>query len=83
MPKPTAVGLPYEDVTITTHDGVKIKGYVIPARRRFIPTHELQSMSSTERKERGEKEVEAWTEEMGNEDALEVGHSESRLIISL
>ena len=40
-------------------------------------------MSSTERKERGEKEVEAWTEEMGNEDALEVGHSESRLIISL
>ena len=73
MPKPTAVGLPYEDVTLTTPDHVKIKAYVIPARRRFVPTEELQAMSAKERKERGEKEIEAWAEEMGKEDAIEVG----------
>ena len=72
VPKPTDVGLPYEDVTLTTSDGLKLKAYVIPARRRFIPTHEMQAMSSKERKERAEKEVEAWAEEMGGDDALEV-----------
>lgn len=33
----------------------------------------MQTMSSKERKERTEKEVEVWAEEMGKEDALEVG----------
>ena len=66
------MGLPYEDVTLTTPDHVKIKAYVIPARQRFVPTEELQAMSAKERKERGEKEVEAWAEEMGKEDTIEV-----------
>lgn len=57
---------------MTTPDRVKIKGYVIPVRRNFIPTHEMQTMSSHERKARAEKEVENWTKEMGEEDALEV-----------
>jgi len=73
VPKPTAVGLPYEDVTLTTPDGVKLKAYVIPVRRHFISTHDMQTMSSKERKERTEKEVEVWAQEMGKEDALEVG----------
>jgi len=64
--------LPYEDVTITTQDGLKLKAYVIPARKQFISTHEMQTMSSEERKERADKEVEAWMEEMGKEDALDV-----------
>jgi hypothetical protein len=67
------VGLPYEDATLTTPDNVKIKAYVIPARRRFLATADLQTMSSEERKERTKAEVEKWTEEMGNEDAVAVG----------
>ena len=72
VPLPTAVGLPFEDVTITCADGVKVKAYVIPARRRFMGTAELRSLSKEDFKRRAQEEVELWTREMGTEDAVEV-----------
>ena len=74
VPTPIDVGLPYEDVTLTTSDLLKIRGYVIPARRTFISTPEIQAMSAKERKERAEKEAEAWTAEMGTDEAINVSH---------
>lgn len=70
--KPSLVGLPYEDVTITTSDHVKIKAYVIPARRNFISTAELKEMNEEQRKAAVQREIERWTKEMGEDDAVEV-----------
>lgn len=72
MPTPAEVGLPYEDVTLTTPDKLKIKAYVIPARRTHIPTPQLQAMSPTERIEACKRETESWAEEMGSEEAIKV-----------
>jgi hypothetical protein len=72
VPKPTQLGMPYEDVTLTTPDGVRIKGYVIPARRKPVGKEEWMGLSGVERKERGEKEMMDWVEEMGDDQAISV-----------
>jgi hypothetical protein len=72
VPRPTDAGLPYEDVTITTPDSVRIKGYVIPARRRVVPLHELRGLDAKGMRERGAVEQEAWQAEKESEDAVEV-----------
>jgi hypothetical protein len=77
VPKPTVVGLPYEDVTLTTPDNLRIKAYVIPARKHFVSTVELQQMGKEERKKRMDQEIESWAEEMGKEDAAEVSETQS------
>lgn len=77
VPKPTVVGLPYEDVTLTTPDNLKIKAYVIPARKHFVSTVELQQMGKEERKKKMDQEIESWAEEMGKEDAVEVSETQS------
>lgn len=73
VPTPADVGLPYEDVTITTSDKVKVKGYVIPARRTYISTPEIQRMSPEERVKRAAEETEKWAEEVGTDEAVKVG----------
>lgn len=72
VPTPAEVGLPYEDVTLTTPDKLNIKAYVIPARRTYIPTPQLQAMSPAERVEACKRETESWAEEMGTEEAVKV-----------
>ncbi|RSH89329.1 hypothetical protein EHS25_002441 [Saitozyma podzolica] len=81
VPKPTVVGLPYEDVTLTTPDNLRIKAYVIPARKHFVSTVELQQMGKEERKKRMDQEIESWAEEMGKEDAAEYARSRPTVII--
>lgn len=66
--------LPYEDVTLTTPDGLKIKGYVIPARKTFVPSMEVNSMGMADRKKRGLEETEKWAEEIGTQEAIDVSH---------
>jgi hypothetical protein len=73
VPTPADVGLPYEDVTLTTSDRVNIKAYVIPARRSFIPTPELQAMSREERVKAVHGQTTDWAEEMGTDEAINVG----------
>lgn len=72
VPKPIEVGCPYEDVTLTCSDGVKIKAYVIMARRKPLMMSELRGLSPAERKEKAQMEMEAWAQEMGDEKAIEV-----------
>jgi hypothetical protein len=72
VPRPTDAGLPYEDVTITTPDDIKIKGYVIPARQRVIPLAELRGLDARGMRERGGLEQAAWVEEKNTEDAVQV-----------
>lgn len=72
VPKPIEVGCPYEDVTLTCSDGVKIKAYVIMARRKPLMVSELRGLSLAERKERAQMEMEAWAQEMSDEKAIEV-----------
>ncbi|ORY31353.1 Alpha/Beta hydrolase protein [Naematelia encephala] len=81
VPKPSDIGLAYEDVTLQTRDGIKIKAYVIPARRQYIPVGELQSMTSKERKERGEQAMHAWAEELASGDAVEYAKSRPTVVI--
>jgi hypothetical protein len=72
VPKPTQLGMPYEDITIITPDKVRIKAYIIPARRHSIPKEEWAGMSAQERKEVGEKVMRDWGQEMGDDEAIEV-----------
>lgn len=72
VPKPIEVGCPYEDVTLTCSDGIKIKAYVIMARKKPLMLSELRGLTPTERKERAQYEMEAWAQEMGDEKAIEV-----------
>ncbi|RXK41607.1 BEM46 family protein [Tremella mesenterica] len=81
VPKPTEVGLPYEDVTLTTSDHVKIKAFVIPARRHPVQLSELKGLAAKEREKIGADEVEKWTEEMGKEDALEYAKSRPTIVL--
>ncbi|BEJ17657.1 hypothetical protein CspHIS471_0610580 [Cutaneotrichosporon sp. HIS471] len=46
VPKPTEAALPYEDVTLTTPDGLRIKAFMIPARQRVVPLHELRGLNN-------------------------------------
>lgn len=72
MPTPADFVLPYEDVTLTTPDGLKIKGYVIPARKTFMSSVEVNSMSMTDRKLKGAEEVEKWAQDMGTQEVIDV-----------
>ncbi|WVF71946.1 hypothetical protein IAT40_006756 [Kwoniella sp. CBS 6097] len=81
VPKPIELGMPYEDVTLKCRDGIKIKGYVIPARLKPITTDEMRSMGSTERKERVGKEMEKWAEEMGDEKSIEYAKTRPTIVI--
>ena len=72
VPTPIDVALAYEDVKMTTSDGVRIRGFVIPARRSQVSTPDLKAMSPGERKTVAEKEVGDWIVEMGDEKAVEV-----------
>lgn len=65
--------MPYEDVTLTTPDGLKIKAYVIPARERVVPLYELRGLKTSQLKERGAAEEAAWNAIKDTKDALEVG----------
>jgi hypothetical protein len=71
----------YEDITLTTSDNVKIKAYMIPARKNVLSKSEMMSMSATQREEAGEKAMAEWNQEKVNDDALEV--SRSFLIVTL
>jgi hypothetical protein len=64
----------YEDITLTTSDNVKIKAYMIPARKNVLSKSEMMSMSATQREEAGEKAMAEWNKEKINDDALEVSH---------
>ncbi|ORX40152.1 Alpha/Beta hydrolase protein [Kockovaella imperatae] len=81
VPTPKDVALPYEDVKLTTSDGVKIRAYVIPARRKQISTEDLKMASPSARKEIAEKEVADWTEEMGQDEAIEYAKSRPTIIL--
>ena len=72
VPTPKQVGLPYEDVTLTTSDGVEIKGYVIPARRNQVSTETLKELKRAEQQAIAEKEVADWTKEMETDEAIDV-----------
>ncbi|OXG18939.1 BEM46 family protein [Cryptococcus neoformans Tu401-1] len=81
VPKPIEVGCPYEDVTLTCSDGVKIKAYVIMARRKPLMVSELRGLSLAERKERAQMEMEAWAQEMSDEKAIEYSKSRPTIVI--
>lgn len=57
---PTDAGLPYEDVTIRTPDGLNIKGFVIPARERVIPLSELKGLNAEQMRDKGALESKEW-----------------------
>jgi hypothetical protein len=63
----------YEDITLTTSDSVKIKAYLIPARRNVNSKEKLGRMTATEREQLGKKAMDEWVQEMGDDDAVEVG----------
>lgn len=62
----------YEDITLTTSDSVKIKAYLIPARRNVNSREKLFGLSASEREEMGKKAMDEWVEEMGDDDAVKV-----------
>lgn len=73
VPTPIEAGLPYEEVKLTTPDGLTIRGYVIPARRNPVPLSELRGLSSSAIAQRGTAEQVAWMTEKDTEGAIEVG----------
>lgn len=75
------MGCPYEDVTLTCSDGIKIKAYVIMARKKPLMLSELRGLTPTERKERAQYEMEAWAQEMGDEKAIGVSRMFILIII--
>lgn len=72
VPRPTDAGLPYEDVALKTSDGVSIRAYVIPVRRRVVPLEELRGLSQKRIRERGMLEQEEWAKVKDSDDAIEV-----------
>ncbi|WOO77310.1 Protein bem46 [Vanrija pseudolonga] len=81
VPRPTDAGLPYEDVTITTPDKVRIKAYVIPARKRVVPLESLRGLSAVQMRELGKGENEAWEEVKDTEDAIEYVKSRPTIVM--
>lgn len=79
--KPSDIGLPYEDVSLNTADSVKIKAYVIPARRRPVQLSEWRVLSKQEQKARSVKEIDDWTREMGEDDAVEYAKNRPTIVI--
>ncbi|WWC60875.1 uncharacterized protein I303_103451 [Kwoniella dejecticola CBS 10117] len=80
VPRPIEIGMPYEDITLTTRDQVKIKAYLIPARRNPIPTDQLRHLTQKQREELGEREMEKWLEEIGDEKAIEYAKSRPTVV---
>lgn len=72
VPRPTALGMAYEDVTLTTSDTVKIKAYVIPARRNIKTKEEMMARTPAERDQLGKEAMDEWVKEMGDGDVVEV-----------
>lgn len=68
----------YEDITLTTSDAVKIKAYLIPARRGVNSREKLYGLSASEREDLGKQAMDDWVKEMADEDAVEVSHREAR-----
>lgn len=62
----------YEDVTLTTTDNLKIKAYMIPARRNVKSREEMMGLSAGQREEVGKEALQEWVKEMGEDDAFEV-----------
>lgn len=60
VPTPVEAGLPYEDVTIKTPDGLNIKGYVIPVRERVVHLSELRGLNAQQMREKGDAESKEW-----------------------
>lgn len=75
VPKPTDAGMPFDDITLTTPDGLKLKAYVIPARQRVVPLNELRGMSQRQMAERGQSETVSWELEKGTKAAMDVRFS--------
>lgn len=73
--------MPYEDVTLTTPDGLKIRAYVIPARERVVPLHDLRGLNSTKLKERGLAEAAEWDAVKDSVDALEYARSRPTVVM--
>lgn len=69
--------MPFEEVQLTTPDGVKIRAYIIPARRQVVPLHELRGLNSKQVFERGIKEQVTWEAEKDSDDAIEVSGTKS------
>ncbi|WWC89792.1 uncharacterized protein L201_004718 [Kwoniella dendrophila CBS 6074] len=80
VPKPIELGMPYEDITLTTRDHVKIKAYVIPARKNPVVVDQLRGLNHKQREELGEKEMSKWLEEMGDEQAIQYAKSRPTVI---
>ncbi|WRT67359.1 uncharacterized protein IL334_004330 [Kwoniella shivajii] len=81
VPRPIELGMPYEDITLSTRDKVKIKAYVIPARRNPVLTDQLRNLNHKEREELGEKEMEKWLDELGDEKAIDYAKSRPTIVI--
>lgn len=62
----------YEDVTLLTSDSIKIKAYVIPARRNIKSKEEMMGMSPAQRDELGKEAMDEWVKEMGEDETIEV-----------
>jgi hypothetical protein len=62
----------YEDITLTTSDSIKIKAYVIPARRNVKSREEMMGLSASQREEVGKEAMDEWVKEMGDDDEIEV-----------
>ncbi|WWC69226.1 uncharacterized protein I206_103163 [Kwoniella pini CBS 10737] len=81
VPRPIEIGMPYEDVTLTTRDKVKIKAYLIPARQNPVQTEQLRHLTHKQREELGAKEMEKWLEEIGDEKSIEYAKSRPTVVI--
>ncbi|GMK57417.1 hypothetical protein CspeluHIS016_0402510 [Cutaneotrichosporon spelunceum] len=81
VPQPTDAALPFEDVALTTPDGVRLRAYVIPARTRVVPLHELRGLSAAELTARGETELAAWDAVKRNPDAVEYARSRPTVLM--
>ena len=57
---------------MTTSDNLKIKGYVIPVRKEYITTLDIQRMSPQERVLKAKEEMDKWSAEIGTEEAIKV-----------
>lgn len=62
----------YEDVTLLTSDSVKIKAYVIPARRNIKSKEQMMEMTPAQRDELGKEAMKEWVKEMGEDQTIEV-----------
>ncbi|KAL7423268.1 bem46 protein, variant [Cryptotrichosporon argae] len=81
VPLPTEVGLPYEHVTLTTRDGIRIRAYVIPARRDALALHTLRAMSGEQVRAEGERRIREWADELGRGDGVAYAKSRPTVVL--